>query len=416
MTERLRTVLVVTSTLPAHESDPVPAFVAEQMTALKAEYPELSIDVLAPHNAYEDTKGRVQRDGFTEHRFHYFWPFRFEVLAGRGIGPALKQNKLLYALVPFLIVFEAIAIMRHVHRQRPDVIYAHWFMPQALAAMPAVIFQRVPLVVTTHASDVAVLRGIPGAAQLVRFVSRRVHSFSAVSEQTADKLRAFWPKRGAGRTMLDKKLHIIPMGTSLKAGTRKRQPGEALTILFMGRLVERKGVVDLLEAFARVRKGRNDVQLIIAGDGQERGRFEAHAKQLGVAEAVTFIGYVNGTQKTDLFTQATILCIPSVNDGVHAEGLPVVFMEGLAAGLVVVSSDVTGAQEWVTDGRDGYLYEQRDVAALTRVLRKVLDMSSSERQMIAKGARLLAKNFEWRNVVRRQYTMLENAYNETDHS
>lgn len=414
--ERLRKVLVVASTLPAHASDPVPAFVAEQATALHGIDPSVTIDVLAPHNAFERTRSRTRRDGYTEYRFHYFWPFRFEVLAGRGIGPALKRNKLLYLMVPFLIVFESIAILRHVRRLKPDVLYVHWFMPQAVAAMPAVILFRVPLVVTTHASDVAVLGGVPGAKALVQFVSRRTQFFTAVSTQTADRLRSFWPRIGPLREELERKLSIVPMGTYSHGGDVSPRNESKHTIVFIGRLVERKGVRDLLDAFARIRETEQAVELVIAGDGQSREQFQAYAKKRGIDDTVTFLGHVSGVEKAELFSRASVVCLPSVTDGVHAEGLPVVFMEGLAAGAIVVASDVTGAQEWIDNGINGYIFTQRDVTGLSEVLRQILHMPLEERLAVRRAAKELSQNFEWRSVAQRQYTVLEDAYHASTHS
>ena len=88
--------LVATSTFPVSDDDKVPAFVKDQVVEFKKLQPKLEITVLAPHNYHSDSVSRLaQNDTYTEKRFHYFRPYRWELLVGRGIMPALRENKML---------------------------------------------------------------------------------------------------------------------------------------------------------------------------------------------------------------------------------------------------------------------------------------------------------------------------------
>src|SRR5690242_3865100 len=98
--------LVVASTFPAGDTDPVPAFVKDQLIAFKKARPSLRISVLAPHDRRSATAGFRRWPEYDEYRFHYFWPFVAEKLAGRGIMPALRANPLNYLLIPFLFLGE----------------------------------------------------------------------------------------------------------------------------------------------------------------------------------------------------------------------------------------------------------------------------------------------------------------------
>src|SRR5262249_29928819 len=156
-----KNVLIVASTFPASPTDPVPAFVRDQINALKKAYPDMTFSVLAPHDARSHTKSFTEHETYDEYRFHYFWPFRAEKLAGRGIVPALKQNPFNYLLVPFLFVCEFFTLWRLCRRLRPDVIYAHWFTPQGITAGMVSRLAKIPFVYTSHSSDVAFLRKVP---------------------------------------------------------------------------------------------------------------------------------------------------------------------------------------------------------------------------------------------------------------
>src|SRR5262245_1537786 len=143
-------VLVVATTFPANDGDPVPAFIKHQVIALKAEYPDISLSVLAPHDARSHTVSFAKHGQYDEYRFHYFLPFRLERLAGRGIVPVLRQNPLYYGLVLFLVGAEFFALLRLCRRLRPDVVYAHWFTPQGITAGLVSVITHIPFAYTSH--------------------------------------------------------------------------------------------------------------------------------------------------------------------------------------------------------------------------------------------------------------------------
>ena len=149
-------VLVAASTFAANDGDPVPAFVRDQIIALQDIQPDLKVSVLAPHDKRSGTKSFTRHDAYDEYRFHYFWPFSYEKLAGRGIMPALKANPLNYFLIPPFFLGEFIALHRLTRRIKPDVLYAHWFTPQGIVCRWVGFFTGTPFVFTTHASDVDV--------------------------------------------------------------------------------------------------------------------------------------------------------------------------------------------------------------------------------------------------------------------
>jgi hypothetical protein len=203
-------ILVVASTFPASDTDHAPDFVKEQVISMKEQYPNLKFSVLAPHNAHSDTQSFQATRHYEEYRFHYFWPFRLEVLAGRGIMPALRQNKALYILTPFLALFELVALLRLTRKLKPDVIYAHWFMPQAIAAAFVSKLTGVQFVFTSHSSDMQIMKIIPFSKPLTNFVMRSVKKWTVVSDKTLAKTKPLftaeeWQKNS-------KTLAVIPMG------------------------------------------------------------------------------------------------------------------------------------------------------------------------------------------------------------
>ncbi len=121
-------------------------------------------------------------------------------------------------------------------------------------------------------------------------------------------------------------------------------------ILFVGRLTEAKGVGVLLEALKNIiMKGYNDLLLTIVGDGDLRQELESMALNLDLKKYVNFVGYKKDVRK--YYHTSHILVLPS-----NWEGLPLVLLEGMACGLPIVASDLTGIREGIEDGINGYLF------------------------------------------------------------
>lgn len=397
-------ILVVASTFPAHDSDPVPAFVKDQIIALHQAYPALEFSVLAPHDRRSRTQAFSQHEHYGEYRFHYFWPFAAEKLAGRGIMPALKANPLNYLLIPFLFAGEFFALLRLTRRLKPAVIYAHWFTPQVVTAHLVGALTRTPFVFTTHSSDVAVWHKIPLLGpHIVRSNTKQARAVTAVSRRSLAKLESFFPPELWAK--LQPRTRIIPMGVTLPDVSQAAQASK--TILFVGRLAEKKGVQYLLPAFAAVRDQLLDYTLVVAGDGPWRQQLERQARDLGLDNRVSFPGYVSGEAKARLVASAELFVVPSIiaKSG-DAEGLPVSLMEGLASGKLCIATNESGADDVLTDGQDGWLIKQKDVNGLAAALVKAAGLDAHKRQAVAKRARATARQFAWPAVAKQHYEFL----------
>lgn len=399
-------ILIITSTFPSSDSDPVPDFVKQQVVALKKQDPALTFTVLAPHDRRSGTRRFTKHAAYDEYRFHYVWPFAPEKLAGRGIMPALKANPFNYLLIPFLFIGEFIALLRLTRRLKPDLLYAHWFTPQAINARWVGAMTRTPFVFTTHASDVDVWHKVPLIGHsVVRSNAKKAQAFTAVSRRSMEKLERFFSP--VEWRALSKQGEIIPMGVDLPPIPVIQPIADTKTVLFVGRLAEKKGVRYLLDAFKDIAPDYPDARLVIAGDGPLKSSLERHAEKIGVLAQVSFAGYVTGTEKQKLLEDAYLYVVPSIitADG-DAEGLPVSLMEGLAYGKVCIATNESGADDILTDGKDGLLVPQKDTRALAGALRKGLSLSTADYQTISESARTAATQFSWPAVAARHNSFL----------
>lgn len=165
------------------------------------------------------------------------------------------------------------------------------------------------------------------------------------------------------------------------------------SLLFLGRLGERKGTFDLIEALARLAPAFPNVKLLLGGDG-ELDAVQARATALGVAANVETLGWVRGEDKHALLARASIYVLPSYN-----EGLPVSVLEAMAAGLPVVSTPVGGVPEAVADGVEGYLVQPGDVAALSERLERLLSDSDLRHRMGVAARQKVEKYFSVEIIV-----------------
>ena len=401
---KLNKLLITASTFPASDTDHAPAFVKDQAIWLKNQYPHLHIDILAPHNSHTITRDYTKYEHYDEYRFHYAWPFtNWEKLAGRSIMPAIRKNPLMLLLVPFLFIAETYATYRLIKKNDYDLIYAHWFTPQAITATIACKLTNKPFVFTSHSGDIIILEKVPFGRLITKWVCDQALGYTVVSQQTADKLLSMTPED----KIYQEKMTIIPMGTNIPDKTfPPSTTGSHFKLFFIGRLVSIKGVDYLLRALADL-KDDYTFALDIAGDGQQRDDLEKLTTTLGLNDKVKFVGYASGQQKDDLFSQADIIVIPSVREGKNTEGLPVTLMESLAAGKIVIASDVTGAQEYLTNGKDGYLFEQRNISELKSALKKVFEMDKPAVDAMSQSARKLSKVFDWPVIAKKHYELFE---------
>jgi glycosyltransferase involved in cell wall biosynthesis len=156
-------------------------------------------------------------------------------------------------------------------------------------------------------------------------------------------------------------------------------------VLFLGVLIERKGVADLLHAIHVLEKNNEmeQVEFVIAGTGKEEENLKSLCKRLSIEHCVTFTGWTCGDQKKKLLQESQLLVLPS-----YHEGLPIAILEALSYGLPVISTDVGSINEAVKDGINGYLITPGDINKLAQSIRKIssnqqrwLDFSHKAREI-----------------------------------
>lgn len=325
-------------------------------------------------------------DGVPVTRFHYAWPRHFERLCyGAGVLAQLRKNPLDLALVPGFILAQWLALRQRVAQQRFALLHAHWLLPQGLVALQAARAAGLPLIATAHGSDLMALRGGLSLA-----AKRRVLAGADAVTVNSSVTEAAVHETGVHPAHL----HRIPMGatagapdTAQVAVLRSRlSPGTGPLLGCVGRLVEEKGIGDLLHALALVHQSLPEARLMLVGDGPERGRFEALAARLGIADRVTFTGAVAPAEVGAYLRVLDVFVGPSRRSregGVEGQGL--VFAEAMLAGRPVVATSSGGIADLVVDGDTGLLVPEASPAAIAQAVLRLYRDPALAAQLASRG-------------------------------
>lgn len=378
-------ILVLTSTYPRWTGDHEPRFVHELSRRLAS---ELEVHVLAPHA--RGAKDDEVMDGVHVHRFHYA-PERLETLAYEGgILAHLRERRLRLLLIPLFLLAEILAIRRLLRAQAFAAIHAHWILPQGLAALVAMAgySARIPIICTSHGADLFGLRSRI-ATSLKAWVLRRCAAVTVVSDAMAREVQRIAPGIQAA---------VIPMGTDFDARFRpdptvERDPAQ---VLFVGRLVEKKGVKYLLHALASLKEQRPALCLDIAGYGQEERELRQLCTELGIEGSVRFLGPVQQDSLPDLYRRAGVTVVPSVvAAGGDQEGFGLVIVEAIGCGCPVIASDLPAIRHIAGEGGEVMLSPPEDPTALARAMDAVLAHHDQYLHTTSAFRTRIANQFGW---------------------
>lgn len=391
-------VLLIASAYPRSGSDVITPWLGTAIRRLAGA--GVHVDVLAP--AYQGL-GDHTVDGVRVHRFRYA-PRAWERLTHEQAAPDRVRERPAYlALVPPYVGAGAAAAARLARSGRYDVVHALWPVPHAVLGGAARWAAGVPLVSTFFGAELTWAEtGGRARRAAVRAMVGWSDAVTAISSSTAARLAALVPGVRA---------EVIPFGAATDAPARPDRPREpsegGFSLLFVGRLVERKGVHVLLHALARpagVDPGDPAARatLDVVGAGPERPALEARAARLGLAGRVRFHGTVPAECMAKHFARCDALVLPAVVDARgDTEGLGVVLVEALAHGRPVIASAVGGIPDVVRHDDTGLLVPPGDAGALAAAVGALAADPARARRLADAGRRHVAAAFSWDGIVGR---------------
>ena len=391
-------ILIMTSTFPRWQGDTDPPFVLELALRL---IDFCDIVVLCPHAPATKTREIVA--GILVKRFRYFFSC-YETLAyGGGILNRFRQSRFYYCLVPFFLAGELAATIRCLISDRPDIINAHWLIPQGLIAVLAKIVagSKAPLVCTLHGGDIFGLKG-PLLGALKSFVLKRCAAVNVVSNAMAETV--------TGYGIDQKRINVIPMGVDLKNSFIPGEPAKIpKSLLFVGRFAEKKGLLYLIDALPAVLGKHPDARLTIVGHGPLEGAVKNRIAALGIQHAVTIAGAVENTKLPKIYQSCEIVVFPSiVDDSGDTEGFGLVMVEAMGCGCAVIASDLPVIHDTVIDGQTGLLTPQKNSPLLAEKIICLLDDPEKRQKLALQATNYVLERYDW-TTASKKYAAVFNA-------
>ncbi len=420
-------VLIVSTAFPRYPDDPTAKWLVETILRLAAE--GYDFEVLT--SSYRGG-GNTEFGGIPVHRFRYFFA-PWERLTHEESAPDRMRRSLLYRVLPlFYVVGGTIAAWRLGRRGNFDIVHVHWPVPHALFGWAARAGGRGRPKIIAHFYSVE-LRWVKHSIRILQgFLRRAITSADrvvAISNSTADEIRSIAPvavevipyavelpvqqlatpssaisKTAASSTTASSTATSTTTAPSaatsnLTAPTPPPVSEAGMTILSVGRLVERKGVRYLIEALQSLSPAVA-ARLVIIGDGPERERLESEARDGGVADRVEFRGWVNPTELDQAYANADVFVLPAVVDARgDTEGLGMVLLEAMTYGIPVVATPLGGITDIVENDMTGLLVAPNDAAALAGAISRLAQDHAAAVRLGDAGRTYALANFSWPSVL-----------------
>ncbi len=331
------------------------------------------------YGRYAATPLHEERHGVSVHHPRYFLP------------PKVGMN-----LAPHTLAAGAWPTVRKLLAQGFDfdLIDAHYYYPDGVAA--AIIARRLnkPLVVTARGTDLSLIPDFDRPRQLILRTAEQASASVGVCQALMDSLAALGAAPG--------KLHVLRNGVDLQrfrpepqaaARARLGLVADARWLVSVGHLVERKGHDITLRALA----GLPGVQLAVLGQGPDRVKLQALAQDLGVASRVRFVGQVPNEELRWWYSAADVSVLSS-----SREGWANVLLESMACGTPVAGSKIWGTPEVVARPEAGVLFDPRTPEALRAALAGLLQALPARAQV-----RAYAEGFSWQATTAGQLQLFD---------
>ena len=291
-------------------------------------------------------------------------------------------------------VFQAVALAREAVRRGLTHLHAHFATSATTVARLAARFAGLPYTFTAHAKDIF------HESVRAEDLARKLSDAAAVVTVSDFNLRFLRETYGDGAARVER----VYNGLDLEQFRFERAGGRRPLVVSVGRLVEKKGFDDLVEACALLRGRGAEFTCEIVGAGPLEAALKAQVARLGLGSIVQLRGPVPQREVIRLVRGAQVFAAPCVvgEDG-NRDGLPTVLLEAMALGTPCVSTDVTGIPEIIRDGETGLMVPQRDPEALASSIERLLTSPRLADDLAHGARRLVEEEFDVdRNAARQR--------------
>jgi len=382
-------VLYVVTAYPRSETDVITPWLVETINLLRND----GVDVRVFTSSYRGLSDQTIF-GTPVTRFRYFFK-RWEVLTHDETAVDRVKKGLHFKLLAVLyLVFGSLAAWRLCRKEEFDVIHVHWPLPHFLFGRAATLARRAPIVISFHGAELMVVKH--GMKFMRPFLHWAISKADAVTANSTHTVKAI-------QEIFDRPVTIVPFGTAAGEYSESHRRAETTEkqILFVGRLVERKGVPFLVEAVETLSR-EMPIRLNIVGTGPDEPALKELVRRRGLERIVTFHGRVSPESLFRQYQDCDVFVLPAVIDSKgDTEGLGVVIIEAMSYRRPVVASGVGGIADLVIHEKTGLQAQPADSRALADAIRRVLTDTELAHRLGDAGYEHVRRNYSWPAIIAR---------------
>jgi glycosyltransferase involved in cell wall biosynthesis len=384
-------VLIVATAFPRFTGDVITPWLVEIIKRLRDHGVEVSVIT----SSYRGLGNQII-EGIPVYRFRYFLK-DYERLTHEETAVDRFQRGIFNKILSiFYIIAGAVAISRLVRKKRFDIVHVHWPFPHIIFGLLGRGFGNAGLVASFHGAEIRWLKKkFPFFINCFSWMINKADTVTTNSRHTARELT----------DIVKRRIEIIPFGAAVKP-----RPGSAMDkkeIIFVGRLVERKGVKYLIQAYHRI---RDEIphRLIIIGDGPQRNALEELVQGLDLKDRVIFAGMIPTHDLEGYYKNCSFMVLPAVYDRKgDTEGLGVVLLEAMSYSKPVVASRIGGITDIVADQVNGILVPPEDCNALAAAIKTLAIDEVGRERMGREAKRIVDERFNWDKITKDLITVYE---------
>lgn len=260
-------------------------------------------------------------------------------------------------------------IKKIIEREKYDIVHVHLFPASAVVALSSLFLPNHIRYILTEHSTFNRRRSIKIFKILDNFIYRRYLKIICISKSVQNSLTKWAPK-------VKKKIEIIPNGIPLDSIYNDNPSIKKYDVLFVGRLIQQKGIDFLLEAVSILQKKyKKIIQVAIVGDGPLKKELIKMCEELKIKDSVEFLGFQRNVDQ--IMRSSRVLVLPS-----RCEGFGLVLLEAMKNKLPIVATNVGGIPEIITNGHEGILVPKENPEILAHSINRILENSQLRSQLI----------------------------------
>ncbi|MDA8698011.1 glycosyltransferase family 4 protein [Rhodopirellula sp.] len=284
--------------------------------------------------------------------------------------------------------------IKKIHAARP--------LSEGLVAAAIKKTRRIPFYCFIHGEDINVAKTSRELITATNFVLKSADRLIANSNFSRNLLINDWG-------VADSKTRVLHPGVDTQKFSHVKQRNArdgTLKLLTVGRLQRRKGQDTVIKALPELTKIFPDVSYTIAGGGEDLGRLQNLAEQLGVENRVNFLGSFEDSELPSIYGAHDVFILANRDEGHDVEGFGIVLVEAQAAGLPIIAGNSGGTSDTFSDGETGFLIDAETCEPLVKALTTQLNTVKKRLAIGSRGREHVQKNLDWSTLTKKAEIIL----------